>query len=55
MAVSQTDVEWLERFKLKSKNSNTIVEKVIIQKDRSLEVTIRLNLLQLFNNVLVQP
>jgi len=27
MAVSQTVVEWLERFKLKSKNSNTLVER----------------------------
>lgn len=45
--VPQTDEERLEQFELKRKIVNTLVEKVYIHKDRSLEVTIRLNLLQM--------
>ena len=45
--VPQTDEERLEQFELKRKIVNTLVEKVYIQKDRSLAVTIRLNLLQM--------
>jgi hypothetical protein len=45
--VPQTDEERLEQFELKRKIVNTLVEKVYIHKDRSLEVMIRLNLLQM--------
>ena len=45
--VPQTDEERNEQFELKRKIVNTLVEKVYIHKDRSLEVTIRLNLLQM--------
>jgi hypothetical protein len=46
-AVPQTDEERLEQFEIKRRVVNTLVEVVMIKKDRSLEVTIRLNLLQL--------
>lgn len=45
--VPQTEEERLEQFELKRKIVNTLVEKVYIHQDRSLEVTIRLNLLQI--------
>jgi len=45
--VPQTDEERLEQVELKLKIINTLVEKVYIHKDRSIEVTIRLNLLQM--------
>jgi hypothetical protein len=46
-SVSQTDEERLVQFELKRKIVNPLVEKVYNNKERSLEVTIRLNLLQI--------
>jgi len=45
--VPQTDEERLEQFELKRRFVNTLVERVTIRKDRSLEIAIRLNLLQM--------
>lgn len=46
-AVPQSDEERLEAYNIKRRVVNTLVEKVIIQKDRSLKVVFRLNLLQM--------